>query len=57
MRTLGDKTNNDTNTFQITKTELHLPVVILNTTDIEELSELLSKGLKDQCFGMNIKVN
>ena len=46
MSTVGNDNNNNTNTFQITKTELHVPVVTLKTSDNEKLSELLSKGLE-----------
>ena len=43
-------------TFQITKTELYLPVVTLNTENNKKLSDLLKKDLKDRYFGMNIKI-
>ena len=41
--------NNDT-LFQITKTELYVPVVTLNTNDNKKLSDLLSKGFKRSLF-------
>ena len=37
-------------TFQITKTELYVPVVTLNTDDNKKLSDLLSKGFKRLVF-------
>ena len=36
--------------FQITKTELHVPVVILNTDDNLRLTKLLNKGFKKSVF-------
>ena len=42
-------TSNDTS-FQITKTELYVPVVTLNTNDNKKLSDLLSKGFKRSVF-------
>ena len=50
MSTVGANTNNDTNTFQITKTELYVPVVTLNTNDSKKLSDLISKGFKRSVF-------
>ena len=46
---------NDTNTFQITKTEFYAPVVTLKTDGNLKLTKLLSKGFK-RYFGMNTKV-
>ena len=43
-------TNNSANTFQITKTELYVPVVTLNTNDNKKLSDLISKGFKRSVF-------
>ena len=37
-------------TFQITKTELYVPVVTLNTENNKKLSELLRKGFKRSVF-------
>ena len=37
MSTIGDDTNNDTNTFQITKTELYVKDVTLSNNDNEKL--------------------
>ena len=37
-------------TFQITKTELYVPVVTLNTSDNLKLTKLLSKGFKRSVF-------
>ena len=42
----GGNNNNDTNTFQITKTELYVPVVTLKTSDNEELNNLINSGFK-----------
>ena len=50
MGTVGNNSNNDTNTFQMTKTELHVPVVTLNTSYNKKLSDLLSKGFKRSVF-------
>ena len=50
MSTVGNNSKNDTNTFQITKTELHVPVVTLNTSYNKKLSDLLSKGFKRSVF-------
>ena len=36
--------------FQITKTELHVPVVTLNTANNKKLRELLKKGFKRSVF-------
>ena len=41
--------------FTITDTKLYVLVVTLKTEDNVKLSKLLSKGLKDQAIGMNIK--
>ena len=41
--------------FQITKTELYVPVVTLGTANNVKLNKLLEKGFK-RYFGMNIKV-
>ena len=49
--------NNYDTGFQITKTELYVPVVTLNTDDNKQLRDLLKKGLIDRYIGMNIKVN
>ena len=46
----GNNDNNDTNTFQITKTELYVPTVTLNTNDNEKVNELLSKGFERSVF-------
>ena len=37
-------------TFQITKTELHAPIVTLNTNNNRKLSNLLNKGFKRSVF-------
>ena len=37
-------------TFKITKTELYVPVVTLNTNDNLKLTKLLSKGFKRSVF-------
>ena len=50
MSTVGNNNNNDANTFQITKTELYVPVVTLNTDDTTRLNELLSKGFERKVF-------
>ena len=50
MSTLGDSNSNHNNTFQITKTQLYVPIVTLNAKDNEELNELLSKGFKRSVF-------
>ena len=50
MSTEGDNANNDTNTFQITKAELYVLVMTLNTRDNEELNELLRKGFKRSVY-------
>ena len=46
----NDNDDNDTNTFQITKTELYVPVVTLKTNDNLKLTKLLSKGFKRSVF-------
>ena len=43
-------TNNDNTLFQITKPELYVPVVTLNTNDNKKLSDLLNKGFKRSVF-------
>ena len=52
MSNVGANDNNDidTNTFQITKTELYVPVVTLKTNDNLKLTKLLSKGFKRSIF-------
>ena len=50
MSTEGDYANNDTNTFQITKAELYVLIMTLNTRDNEELNELLRKGFKKSVY-------
>ena len=37
---------NQNSIFQITKSELHIPIVTLNTENSNKLSELLSKGFE-----------
>ena len=44
-----------TATFKITDAKLYIPIVSLSSEDNTKLSKLLSKGFKDQFFGMNIK--
>ena len=48
-------TNNDTS-FQISKTELCVPVMVLNTNDNKKLSDLLSKGFKRSVFWNEHKI-
>ena len=50
MKTVEQNTNNDTNTFQVTKTEFYVPVVTLKTSDNEKLNDLLSSGFKRSVF-------
>ena len=50
MREVGDDGNNDTKTFQVTKTELYVPVVTLNTDGNKKSSNLLKKGFKRTIF-------
>ena len=52
MSTVGNNGDNDTNTFHITKSELYVLVVALNTSDYEKLNELLSK-----CFERSVLWN
>ena len=40
----------DNATYKITKTELYVPVVTLNTNDNLKLTKLLSKGFKRSVF-------
>ena len=42
--------DNDTNTFQITKTEFYVPGVTLKTDDNLKLTKFLSKGFKISVF-------
>ena len=42
--------DDDSTKFQITKTELYVPVVTLKTADNNKLSELLKKGFKRSVF-------
>ena len=55
MSTIGNNANNDTNIFQITKTELRVPVVTLNINDNEKLSDLIRKGFKRSVFWSEYK--
>ena len=56
MSNVGGNSSNNTNTFQITKSQLYVPVVTLKTDDNAKLNNLLTeKDLKDQYLGMNIK--
>ena len=50
MSQVGENGNNDTNAYQITKTELYIPVATLNTDDNKKLSALLKTGLKRPVF-------
>ena len=50
MSTVGNNGNNDTNTFEITKTGFYVPVVTLNTNDNKKLSNFLSKECKRSVF-------
>ena len=50
MSEVGGDENNDTNTFQITKTELYVPVVTLNTNDNKKSNDLLETGFKRSVF-------
>ena len=50
MSTVGNNADSDINTFQITKTELYVPAVTLNTNDNKTLIDLLSKGFKRSVF-------
>ena len=47
---VGDDGNSDTNTFQIAKPELYVPVVTRNTNDNKKLCDFLSKGFKRSVF-------
>ena len=42
-------------TFTITGTKLYVPIVTLEIEDNAKLPKLLSKDLKDQFIGINIK--
>ena len=42
----GGVSNNDSSTFKITKTGLHVPVVTLNTEDDNKLNQLLDNEFK-----------
>ena len=59
LSTAGDDNTNDTNSnniiFTIKDTKLYVPVVTLSARDNQKLSKRLSKDLKDQFIGMNIK--
>ena len=50
MSTVGNNGNNDTNTFEITKTGFYVHVVTLNTNDNKKLSNFLSKECKRSVF-------
>ena len=62
----GGDGNNDSSTFRITKAEIYVPVVTLNTEDNNKLNQLLldsesddstkKTNLKELATGMNIKV-
>ena len=41
--------------FTLKDTKLYVPVVTLSSRENQNISKLLSKGLKDQFIGMNIK--
>ena len=49
--------DDDSTKFQITKTELYVPVVTLKTADNNKLSELLKKGFKRSVFWNEYKSN
>ena len=52
----GSDNNNANNiVFGIKDTELYVPTVTLSARDNQKLSKLLSKELKHQFMGMNIK--
>ena len=59
LSTAGADNTNDTNSnniiFTIKDTKLYVPVVTLSARDNQKLSKRLSKDLKDQFIGMNIK--
>ena len=55
VSTAGTNGDNDTNTFQITKTELYAPVATLSTNDNEKLNDLLRKGFKRSVFWIEYK--
>ena len=48
-------TNPDNIIFTIKDAKLYVPLITLSAKDNGKLSKRLSKGLKDQCIGMNIK--
>ena len=47
---MTDADTNDGSKFQITKTELYVPVVTLNTESNNKLNTLLKKGFKRSVF-------
>ena len=48
-------TNPDNIIFTIKDTKLYVSLITLSAKDNGKLSKRLSKELKDQCIGMNIK--
>ena len=48
-------TNPDNIIFTIKDAKLYVSLITLSAKDNWKLSKRLSKGLKDQCIGMNIK--
>ena len=50
-----DNTNSNNIIFTITDTKLYVPVVTLSARDNQKFLKRLSKGLKDQFIGMDIK--